>query len=50
MWHVWGDRRDAYIILVGRPEGKRPFGRLGMNGRIILKWVFKQWNGRHGLD
>ena len=22
-----GDRRGAYIVLVGRPEGKRPFER-----------------------
>jgi hypothetical protein len=22
-----GDRRDAYVVLVGRPEGKRPLGR-----------------------
>jgi hypothetical protein len=25
--HV-GGRRSAYIVLVGRPEGKRPLGRL----------------------
>jgi hypothetical protein len=22
-----GDRRDAYRVLVGRPEGRRPLGR-----------------------
>jgi hypothetical protein len=22
-----GDRKGAYMILVGRPDGKRPFGR-----------------------
>jgi hypothetical protein len=22
-----GDRRDSYRVLVGNPEGKRPFGR-----------------------
>jgi hypothetical protein len=26
MQHEWG-RRDVYMILVGRPEGKRPLGR-----------------------
>ena len=30
---------------VGRPEGKRPLRRPGVNGRIILKCVFKNWNG-----
>jgi hypothetical protein len=23
---------------------------LGVDVRIILKWIFKTWNGRHGLD
>jgi hypothetical protein len=24
---VYGERRDVYRVLVGKPEGKRPFGR-----------------------
>jgi hypothetical protein len=31
-----GERRIAYRILVGRPEG-RPLEDLGAGGRIILK-------------
>jgi len=27
-----GDRRGVYRVLVGRPEGKRPLGRLGVDG------------------
>jgi hypothetical protein len=23
---------------------------LGVDGKIILKWIFKKWDGGHGLD
>jgi hypothetical protein len=36
-----GDRRGAYRILVGILEEKIPLG----SGRIILKWIFKRWDG-----
>jgi hypothetical protein len=39
-----GEWRGAYRILVGRPEGRRPLGR----PRIILKWIFKKWDGGMG--
>jgi hypothetical protein len=29
----------AYNILVGKPEGKRQLRRLGVDGRIMLKWI-----------
>jgi len=25
-WHVWGERRVAYRVLVGKPEGRISFG------------------------
>jgi hypothetical protein len=31
------DMRDAYIILAGKPEGKRPLCRLGSRWTILLK-------------
>jgi hypothetical protein len=40
-----GARRGACRVLVERPEGKHPFGRHRRRRRIILKWVFKKWDG-----
>jgi hypothetical protein len=34
-----GEMRNAYKNLVGKLEGKRPLGRQGVDGRIILKWI-----------
>jgi len=32
-----GMKRNEYGILVGKPQGMRPFVRLGTGGRILLK-------------
>jgi len=37
-----GDRRSAYRVFVGRPDGKRLFGRPWHSCRIILKMIFKR--------
>jgi hypothetical protein len=39
-----GKSRYAYRVLVGKPEGKRPLGREGADGRVILRWMFRKWN------
>jgi hypothetical protein len=50
MWagHVacLGEGRGAYRIVVGRPEGRNHLQDPGIDGRIILKWIFKKWDGR----
>ena len=33
-----------YRVLVGKPEGRRPLGDLGVDGRIILKWISRKWD------
>jgi len=39
-----GERKGGYRVLVGKPEGKKPLGGRGVDGRIILKWIFRKWN------
>ena len=39
-----GEKRVAYMVLVTIPEGKRPHESLEVDGRIILKWIFKMWD------
>jgi hypothetical protein len=34
-----GEGRGVHRVLVGKPEGKRPLGR------IILRWIFRKWEG-----
>jgi hypothetical protein len=40
-----GNRRGAYRVLVGKPEGKNHLEDPDVDGRIILKWIFSKWNG-----
>jgi hypothetical protein len=37
--------RNAYSILVGKPEGRGHSEDLGIVGRIILDWILGKWNG-----
>jgi hypothetical protein len=40
-----GERRVAYRALVGKPEGGDHLKDPGVNGRVILKWIFERLNG-----
>jgi hypothetical protein len=44
-----GERRGAYRVLVGKPEGKRPLGRPGHRWEFIvwmdLKSAGREWYG-----
>jgi len=42
--HV-GDWRSAYKVLVGRPEGRNHLENLGVDWMIILRLIFKKWDG-----
>jgi hypothetical protein len=39
-----GEGIGVYRVLVGKPEGRRPLGDPGLDGRIILRWIFSKWD------
>ena len=39
-----GEERGVYRVLVGKPEGKRTLGDLGVDGWIILGWISRRWD------
>jgi hypothetical protein len=39
-----GEERGVYRVLVGKPEGKRALGNLGVDGWIILGWISRRWD------
>jgi hypothetical protein len=36
--------RGARRVLVGRREERRLLGRLGIDGSVISKWIFRKWD------
>jgi hypothetical protein len=42
------ESRGAYRVWVGNPEGKRPLGRPSRRWGIILRCIFRNWDG--GMD
>jgi hypothetical protein len=45
-----GEKRNAYRIFVGRPEGKRPLGRYKCRWEDNIKLYLKERMGWYGLD
>jgi hypothetical protein len=37
-----GERRGAYRVLVGKVKGGDHFENPGLDGKIILKWIFEK--------
>jgi len=45
--HVAGmDKSVTYRILLGRPAGRSYLEDQDVDGRRLLKWIFKKWDGR----
>jgi hypothetical protein len=34
-----GEKRNAYNVLVGKPEGKSGLKKLDIDGTVIVKWI-----------
>ena len=37
--------RGVHKVLVGKPEGKNHWGDQDVDGRIILRRIFRKWEG-----
>jgi hypothetical protein len=44
-----GEKRIAYGLLMGKPEERRPIGRLRHLQWIIFRWIFQRYDGVVGL-
>ena len=40
-----GEKRGAYRVLVRKPEEKNHLLDQDVDGRIILRWIFRKWGG-----
>jgi hypothetical protein len=45
-----GEERVLYRVLVGKPEERDHLGDPGVDGSIILRWIFRKWDVGYGLD
>jgi hypothetical protein len=41
---MYGMRKHAYRVLVGKSEERDHLEDLGMDERIILRWIFRKWD------
>ena len=40
-----GEGRGVHRVLEGKPEGKGHWGDPDVDGRLILRWIFRKWEG-----
>jgi hypothetical protein len=44
-----GERRGVSRVLVGKPRVRDHLEDPCVDGRIILRWIFRKWDEGHGL-
>jgi hypothetical protein len=50
MWHIWGKGELHRGFWWGNVRKRDHWGDVGVDKGVILKWIFKKWNGGHKLD
>ena len=40
-----GEGRGVHGVLIGKPEGKDHWGDPDVDGMMMLRWIFKKWEG-----
>jgi hypothetical protein len=50
MCYLWGIGEVHTVFWWGVLMKRDHLEDLGIVGSIILKWIFKKWDGGHGLD
>jgi hypothetical protein len=49
MWHAW-ERREVYMDLMGKPEGKRPIGRSRRRRVAGIRMDLRETGGGRGCE
>jgi len=50
MQQVWERKEVCTGLWWGKLRETDHLEDTGVSRRIILRWIFRQWDGRHGLD
>ena len=50
MWHLWRKGEVCTRFWWGNLRGRDHWGDQDVDGRIILRWIFRKWEGVVGLD
>jgi hypothetical protein len=41
----WREKKNAYRLLMGKPDGKNNYEDQDIGGWIILGWILERWDG-----